>query len=623
MKLSHNTLLNNRYQILDSLGQGGFGITYLALDTELKKKVCIKELFIDGVCIRHGNNLTLTDGKRDFPWAYFIDNFKKEAQKIAEFRHPNIVSVSSVFEANGTAYYVMEFIEGETIKARMQQMGRAFTAEELKPIINQLFDAVDELHNKGLLHRDLKPDNIMIDKNDRIILIDFGSARENMDEKTATLISNTTLIFLTHGYAAPEMYSTSVIKGRYTDIYSLGATLYYLLTNQKPVVVNDRHLGVYLPPPHELNPKISGQNSSAIMLALKLKKEERFQNVEDFRAAFNKIIVPNPNPGNKDNRAFIYSILGGLTIIMLLFFVLIFLRSSNEQKWSKKNKDTQRIEKNLQANSKKQVKITEKEQYIIDLYNQLGGEGKFGPFEDFKDLIKSDPSYQKDFYNAFGERTLGPFEDFKYMVTLELSPSTKENTNKENKESENNVKTKNTYILPIMVQIPGKNYLMGKYEVTQEEWVSVMGSNPSYFQGCSKCPVETVNWTDIQVYIQKLNKLTGKQYRLPYSSEWEHAAKAGTNYEYAGSDNIAEVAWYIDNSYNKTHEIGQKKPNNCGLYDMTGNVWEWCQDLEGSNRVLRGGSWFNDPQYCRVSFHFNSAPNYRLRDYGFRLVLVP
>ena len=202
MKLQANTILINRYQILNSLGQGGFGITYLALDNELKKKVCLKELFIDGVCIRQGNYLTLTESKRDFPWAYFIDNFKKEAQKIAEFRHPNIVSVSSVFEANGTAYYVMEFIEGETLKARMQQMGRAFTAEELKPITNQLFDAVDELHNKGLIHRDLKPENIMIDKNDRIILIDFGSARENMDEKTATLISNTTLIFLTHGYAA-------------------------------------------------------------------------------------------------------------------------------------------------------------------------------------------------------------------------------------------------------------------------------------------------------------------------------------------------------------------------------------------------------------------------------------
>jgi serine/threonine protein kinase len=320
MKLSNNILLKHRYQILDSLGQGGFGITYLAIDTELKKKVCIKELYIDGVCIRQGNNVTLTESKRDFPWTYFIDNFKKEAQKIAEFSHPNIVSVSSVFEANGTAYYVMEFIEGETLKARMQQMGRAFTAEELKPIINQLFDAVDELHNKGLLHRDLKPDNIMIDKNNRIILIDFGSARENMDEKTATLISNTTLIFLTHGYAAPEMYSTTAIKGRYTDIYSLGATLYYLLTNQKPVVVNDRHLGVYLPAPHELNPQISGQLSSAIMLAMELKKEERFQNIADFRVALTMQPKNKPTVTKKNNAELIIS---GIALIIIVVALLL------------------------------------------------------------------------------------------------------------------------------------------------------------------------------------------------------------------------------------------------------------------------------------------------------------
>jgi serine/threonine protein kinase len=313
-------LLQNRYLISRKIGQGGFGITYLALDTELNKKVCIKELYIDGVNIRQGDSVTLTESKRDFPWTYFIDNFKKEAQKIAEFRHPNIVSVSSVFEANGTAYYVMEFIEGETLKARIQQMGRAFTAEELKPIINQLFDAVDELHNKGLLHRDLKPDNIMIDKNDWIILIDFGSARENMDEKTATLISNTTLIFLTHGYAAPEMYSTSVIKGRYTDIYSLGATLYNLLTNQKPVVVNDRHLGVYLPAPHELNPQISGQLSSAIMLAMELKKEERFQNIADFRVALTMQPKNKPTVTKKNNAELIIS---GIALALILVVLLI------------------------------------------------------------------------------------------------------------------------------------------------------------------------------------------------------------------------------------------------------------------------------------------------------------
>jgi formylglycine-generating enzyme required for sulfatase activity len=174
-----------------------------------------------------------------------------------------------------------------------------------------------------------------------------------------------------------------------------------------------------------------------------------------------------------------------------------------------------------------------------------------------------------------------------------------------------------------MVQIPGKNYKMGKYEVTQEEWESVMGSNPSIFRGCPRCPVENVSWNDVQEYIQKINKLTAKQFRLPYPSEWEHAARAGTNYKYAGSDNIADVAWYGDNSNDKTHVVGQKKPNSWGLYDVSGNVWEWCQDLDGSFRVLRGGSWLSYPQFCRVSFRLSRVPDYGDIGNGFRLVLVP
>jgi hypothetical protein len=306
-----------------------------------------------------------------------------------------------------------------------------------------------------------------------------------------------------------------------------------------------------------------------------------------------------------------------------LFFIFILWGSrSIEQNGTDKDEDIKETKNDLHAKSKKEVKKNEKEQYILDLYNELGGQSRFGKFDNFRKLIATDSSYQKDFFDTFGESTLGKFEDFKYMVTLEFSPSTIENSNKENKESENKVKIKNTHILPEMVQIPGKNYKMGKYEVTQEEWESVMGSNPSIFKGCPRCPVENVSWNEVQVYIQKINKLTGRQFRLPYASEWEHAARAATNYEYAGSDNIAEVAWY-DFFNNKTHVVGQKKANSWGLYDMTGNVWEWCQDLEGSNRVLRGGGWNDDPRSCRVLYRTDFVPGFRRFNNGFRLVLAP
>jgi hypothetical protein len=395
---------------------------------------------------------------------------------------------------------------------------------------------------------------------------------------------------------------------------------------------NDRQFAK-MPALHEVNPNVSSQLSSAVMTAMEMREGDRFQLVGDFRSALQQMAggqktVVNPKTekiktGNKNNRALIYSVLGGLTIIILLFFVFVFWGSSSiEHKGTDKNKDIQETKNDLHAKSKKEVKENEKEQYILDLYNQLGGESKFGKFVDFRELIATDSSYQKDFFDTFGELTLGKFEDFKYMVTLELSPSTKENSNKENKESEDKVKIKNTHILPIMVQIPGKNYQMGKYEVTQEEWESVMGSNPSYFKACPRCPVENVSWNDVQDYIQKLNKLTGKKYRLPYEAEWEYAAKAGTNYTYAGSDNIDEVAWYSGGK-SKTHVVGLKKPNNWGLYDMSGNVFEWCQDLEDSNRVLRGGSWRFGPKICIVSYHYSVVPDDRKSYLGFRLVLAP
>ena len=185
------------------------------------------------------------------------------------------------------------------------------------------------------------------------------------------------------------------------------------------------------------------------------------------------------------------------------------------------------------------------------------------------------------------------------------------------------------------------DYYIGKFEVTQELWKAVMGSNPSYFNG-SNLPVEQVSWNDSQEFITKLNGLTGANFRLPTEAEWEYAARGGSEsggYKYSGSNSIGEVAWYTDNSGSKTHTVGTKSPNELGIYDMSGNVWEWCQDWYGSYssgsqtnpqgpsstsfRVLRGGSWGGSARGCRVSIRDNIAPDYRNDHIGFRLVLVP
>ena len=183
------------------------------------------------------------------------------------------------------------------------------------------------------------------------------------------------------------------------------------------------------------------------------------------------------------------------------------------------------------------------------------------------------------------------------------------------------------------------NYYIGKYEVTQALWKTVMGNKSSRFKG-DNLPVEKVSWNDCQKFISKLNKLTGKSFRLPSEAEWEYAARGGNKsrgYQYSGSNTIGDVAWYEGNSSFMTHAVGTKQPNELGIYDMTGNVWEWCQDwydiyssspqtnptgaVSGSYRVDRGGSWNCLARSCRASCRDRCTPDYRNNSCGLRLVL--
>jgi len=181
------------------------------------------------------------------------------------------------------------------------------------------------------------------------------------------------------------------------------------------------------------------------------------------------------------------------------------------------------------------------------------------------------------------------------------------------------------------------DFYIGKYEVTQAQWRAVMGNKPSYFNG-DNSPVENVSWNDVQDFIRKLNASTGKQYRLPTEAEWEFATRGGNSSRgtrYSGSNTVDNVAWYYVNSGGTTHPVGTKSANDLGIYDMSGNVWEWCSDWygsyssnaqtnpqgpsSGSYRVLRGGSWNFIARYTRVSYRFNSTPDRRISSTGFRL----
>ena len=183
------------------------------------------------------------------------------------------------------------------------------------------------------------------------------------------------------------------------------------------------------------------------------------------------------------------------------------------------------------------------------------------------------------------------------------------------------------------------SFYIGKTEVTQALWKAVMGSNPSDFRG-DNLPVECVSWNDCQAFIRKLNALTGQNFRLPTEAEWEFACRGGNNsrgYKYSGSNYIDNVAWYLENSGDKTHLVATKSPNELGIYDMSGNVDEWCSDwrggytsgaqtnpkgpYDGSNRVCRGGSWLNNVRFCRSSNRYYNDPTFHFNFLGLRLAL--
>ncbi len=191
-------------------------------------------------------------------------------------------------------------------------------------------------------------------------------------------------------------------------------------------------------------------------------------------------------------------------------------------------------------------------------------------------------------------------------------------------------------------------YYIGETEVTQALWTAVMGDNPSYLKGDER-PVDHVSWDDCQKFVSRLSQLTGKKFRMPTEAEWEFAARGGSksvSYKYSGANEIDAVAWQWDNAGSKggtmdygSHVVKNKKPNELGIYDMSGNMWEWCSDwwgeysdapqtnpqgaAEGSVRVCRGGGWGDHPEVCRTSTRKNSDPDSRNSNLGLRLVLVP
>lgn len=271
-ELSSGTkLCNGRYIIEKKIGAGGFGITYLAKHATLNKKYAIKEFFLGGYNVRNTttNHVSL-QGIEEKDFDKYRKRFIDEAQTLATLNNEAVVKVIDIFDENGTSYIVMPFVEGVTLQSWVEKNG-PMKYEMAVNYIVRICEALSYIHSKNILHRDVTPDNIIVTPEQKTVLIDFGSARKFVDNKTQ---KHTKL--LKHGYAPLEQYSEKSRKGAYTDLYSLGGVFYYILTGVRPTDATERTME-RMREPHELNPKIPMSINAIIMKAMAMNSSERYQ----------------------------------------------------------------------------------------------------------------------------------------------------------------------------------------------------------------------------------------------------------------------------------------------------------------------------------------------------------
>jgi serine/threonine protein kinase len=286
-------LASGEYRIEQPLGQGGFGITYQGVDTRLNRAVAVKEFFPEG-CWREGFTVVSAGRWNSDTYSSAKQKFLLEGQTLGQFNHPGIVQVFYYFEENNTAYMVMEYLQGKTLGEFLKQRpGRLSEAKALAHIA-KVGEALEILHQAQFLHRDIKPDNIMLADDGRIVLIDFGAARDFNATSTAR---HTTM--LTPGYAPLEQYGRALKYGAFTDIYALASTLYHLLTGVAPVSAIERAAGVELKTVKEIAPQVSLHVSEAIAKAMAMNVTERIQSVSEFFA----LLYLDPNQLASQNAA--------------------------------------------------------------------------------------------------------------------------------------------------------------------------------------------------------------------------------------------------------------------------------------------------------------------------------
>ena len=554
-------LCGGKYIIEKKIGEGGFGITYKAIQNGLNRAVCIKEYFLAGRCARNTRSRTVyVQGTSEALFEKYRQGFVKEAKILATLHHSNIVEVLDVFDENNTSYMVMDFIKGKSLQSLVESNGRLPYPEAVN-YMAQVAGAVGYIHERNILHRDIKPDNIMITDDYKAILIDFGSAREFEHDKTQVHTS-----MLTHGYAPTEQYTANSRKGYYTDIYAIGATLYFILTGQVPLEAAAR-MTEPMPSPKELAPEIPDEANRTILKAMQLKAENRHQCIQDFmddlRNVKPSVLVDETiGAGSKNKKLWVGLGVVGCVIVFLLVFLIFRPKKIDEVPGP--------------GNKYETVDFTGMDMY--PMIKVVGGTCEMG----YDDTNEADC--------------------VAHRVTV-------------------------------------SDFYIGQYEVSQKLWEYIMRNNPSEYRDSEKeLPVENVSFSDVQVFIRKLNSRTGQKFSLPTEAQWEYAARGGAKSQgslYAGDP---EWLWYSKKNEGP-HDIKlDASVNELGIYQMSGNVAEWCLDYydedfyeesadshnpinkKGENHVVRGGS-FEDSDKENVTVYYRDDSNAAKPYIGFRLVI--
>ena len=640
-----STLQNGEYEIQRKLGQGGFGITYLALQRSLNRQVVVKEFFMDGYCSReeHTHRMTLATGSDPKLVSSYYDKFLKEARHIAQLEHPNIVSIISVFEENNTAYYVMKYAPNGSLEGKVHREGHLSEAEATHYIL-KVAKALRFVHQHKMTHLDVKPANILLSANDEPLLIDFGLSKQ-YDYSTGKATSHTPL-GISNGYAPIEQYDPEA-AGLFSpemDIYALGATFFNLLTGITP-----QHASIWANngiPVQELHAKkVSQRAISVIFQAMEPLRKDRLHDMDSFINLLEK--EPEQEPSKQpatqqlSQPYTVQTIISGETAPAAVV---------QQKEHAEAQPQPQPTQSHAPVLEKKRTYWADWAELgvalsvivvIVGTVFMLNNHSQGGSSDISADscadtsFISAETSFisaETPVNEAWTNETM-TFEangvSFT-MIPVEGGTFTMGATSEMEDPWESEEPTH---------QVTLSSYYIGETEVTQALWQAVMDSNPSYLKG-DDLPVEWVSWNNCQTFISKLNALTGKRFRLPTEAEWEFAARGGNqsrHTQFSGSSRIDDVAWYKDNSDNKTHPVKTKQPNELGIYDMTGNVWEWCQDWHGSyssnartnptgassgfGRVRRGGGWRNSPGYCRSSGRGYELPGCSDDDLGLRLVL--